>query len=1108
MECFQSKARLSTIRFFGAAFAHERAAQDFRVLNSGDQVKSLPATLCVLAVACFGWSGTTPAQSTDISTDYWQTPAINGLGRIPARATMTAFLNEEMAIHGRRQDSPWFRSLNGDWKFSFADKPADVPDDNFQAAEFDDASWDTIDVPSSWETRGHGIPIYTNAQYPFKVDPPRIDGSNNPVGRYRRTIDVPAAWSGRQIVLHFGGVSSAYFVWVNGTKVGYAEDARLPSEFDITRFLKPGKNSVAVQVYKWSDGSYLEDQDHWRMSGIHREVFLEARPMVGFENISIRTLPVGHDYEHWSLQIRPAIRKSVSSKTDTSKWKIVAKLFDADGKPVECDAMEIPADKVIKERRPQRDTVPFSMLGATINSPKRWTSETPNLYRLAVSLVDGDGDLVDTTGINIGFRAIEINEKGEFLVNGISVKMIGVNRHDHSPENGKAVSREEMLKDVMLMKQFNFNAVRTSHYPNDPYFYDLCDRHGLYVMDEANLETHGLPGYLSNDPKWAGSFIERATRMVMRDTNHPSIVIWSLGNESGQGPNHAAIAGWIKDADPTRPIHYEGASGLPMHPQYKPWFSREYDEDRRYIGNPTDPSWLDMKSRMYPSARQLKLINDSDNDNRPIIMCEYAHAMGNSLGNMTEYWELIRSEPRLIGGYIWDWIDQGLYKKDGSGKTFIAYGGDYGDKPNSSNFCLNGVINSDRTPKPGLYEHKHAVQPVNVTMPNAESLDLAVENRHFFSDLSKLAGEWILLANGEEITKGIFPPIELAAGQTAKLPLSLQKPDLKPGVEYVLQTRFVLSEDQSWAKVGHVVGANEFILPLRIEEEEVALGSGGVSSAGQDGLATMAANGNSYQFSKKDGTLISIKKDDHEILSSPMVANFWRPLTDNDRIGGKLDKRPPKHWRDAFANAKLINVVAKAPEFVATYELAGVDAKLTARYLVDAFDGSLKITQTVTRGEASPLMPRLGWQFSVSDSLTDVAWYGRGPHESYWDRKRGMFLGTYKSKAADMYYSYARPQENGNRSDCRSATFKLGDASLIATGQPTFEFSVWPYSIANIDSAVHTYDLKSDGTYTINLDYRQMGIGGDNSWSPKALPLEKYRLNEREISWDLKLEFK
>lgn len=1104
-------ARLSTIRFLVTAFAFELAAPDIRVLNSGFQVKSSSATLFVLAFVWLGWSGETIAQSTDISTDYWQTPSINGLGRIPSRATITAFPTEEMALNGQREDSPNFKSLGGDWKFSFSDKPGDVPDDDFFGSDFNDASWDTIDVPSSWETRGYGIPVYTNIKYPFKVDPPRIDGSNNPVGRYRRSIEIPADWDGRQIVLHFGGVSSAYFVWVNGTKVGYAEDARLPSEFDITRFAKAGKNTVSVQVYKWSDGSYLEDQDHWRMGGIHREVFLEARPMVGLENLSIRTLPVGDGFEDWSLQIRPAIRKSLQAKTDTSKWKIKAKLFDADGKQVECDAMQIAANKVIKEKRPQRDTVPFSLLGATIKSPERWTSETPNLYRLVVSLVSGQGKVIDTTGINVGFRSVRINEVGEFLVNGVPVKMIGVNRHDHSPKNGKAVSREEMEKDVTLMKQFNFNAVRTSHYPNDPYFYDLCDKHGLYVMDEANLETHGLPGYFSNHPDWAGSFVERASRMVARDLNHPSIVIWSLGNESGQGPNHAAMSGWIKEADPTRPIHYEGASSVPTDPRYIPWTDKKrYTEDQRYIGNPIDPTWVDMISRMYPTARQLKLINDSDTGTRPIVMCEYAHGMGNSLGNLNEYWELIRSEPRLMGGYVWDWIDQGLYKKDEAGNRFIAYGGDYGDKPNSGNFCLNGVLNSDRTPKPAVYEHKHVVQPVNVAIGEGDSVQLTLQNRYFFNDLSHVDGSWRLLADGVEISNGSFGSVDVPAGQSKSLSIDLAKPEIVPGAEYVLQTRFALTEDQSWVKAEHVVSTNEFILPWSTAAAEESGSAGSVGVEETDSMIVLSANDRSYSFSKQNLTLVSMKNGSQEILASPVVPNFFRPLTDNDRAGKPKNRH--RVWRNAFTQSKVIDYKVDKSDSSATlsvdYQLKkNVDAKLTAVWTVDG-DGNVNVSQTLKRGDESPLMPRLGWQFAVNELLTDVSWYGRGPQESYWDRKRGMFLGAYQLKADEMYYGYDRPQENGNRSDCRTATFKMGPVLLVAEGDPTFDFSVWPYSMENIDNANHTYDLKSDGTYTVNLDYRQMGVGGDNTWSPKALPLQKYRLNQPEISWNLKLEIK
>ena len=1079
----------------------------------GDQVNSICAKLLTTAVAVVLLNtysaGELLAQSAAPALDYWQTPAVNGVGRLPARATITAFADEAAALEGDRDASPYFQSLNGKWKFHFSPKPADVPDDTFYSAEFDAKAWDDIDVPSNWEMRGHGIPIYTNNVYPFKPDPPKIDESNNPVGRYRRSFTIPADWDGRQIVLHFGGVSSAYFVWVNGTQVGYAEDARLPSESDITAFVKPGSNHVAVKCYRWSDGSYLEDQDHWRMSGIHREVFVEARPMIGFDDLNVRTLPAGEGFENWSLQIRPRLRKFSSDDTKTNDWKVTAKLFDSNGKQVEVTDSDsprgftVPANQVINERRPQRDTVPFGLMSAIVNAPKRWTAETPHLYRLVVSVIDGAGRVVDTTGVNVGFRHVEINDAGEFLVNGVSVKMYGVNRHDHSPENGKTVTREEMETDVRLMKQFNFNAVRTSHYPNDPYFYDLCDRHGLYVMDEANLESHGLPGLMANQPEWAGSFVERAARMVARDRNHPSIVMWSLGNESGQGPNHAVMSAYMKGSDPTRPVHYEGASGQPMNPRYVPFFDKKYTQDLRYVGNPTAPEWVDMISVMYPSVRQLKLMNDGDNGNRPIIMCEYAHAMGNSLGNMTEYWDLIRSEPRLIGGYIWDWVDQGLYKQDDAGNTFIAYGGDYGDQPNSSNFCLNGVINSDRSPKPGMFEHKHVVQPISTSITRFG--ELTIQNRNFFSDLSGVAGSWALLANGKPISSGKLGSLDISAGRSQSVSFEATKPEIEPDTEYVLQVDFALTENQSWADAGHLVATDQFILAWSKESnsqptsEQVSIGEDSQSHS-------LTAGEFSCRFQKSNGALVSLKRGDNELLASPVVPNFWRPLTDNDRIGGKLGEGPTRKWRDAFSKAKLISLNAGGDAVTAKYQLHEVDAGLTMSYEL-AGDGRLTVTQTLERGQKSPFLQRLGLQFSVSNDQDNVAWYGRGPFESYADRKSGAMLGAYQLPANELYYSYARPQENGNRSDVRSATFDFGNAKLSAAGQPIFNFSVWPYSQENIDAAAHTNELQPAGSYTVNIDYGQMGVGGDNSWSPKALPMEKYRLTEPKTQWQVKLKF-
>jgi len=481
--------------------------------------------------------------------------------------------------------------------------------------------------------------------------------------------------------------------------------------------------------------------------------------------------------------------------------------------------------------------------------------------------------------------------------------------------------------------------------------------------------------------------------------------------------------------------------------------------------------------------------------------------MGNSLGNLAEYWDVIRSEPRLIGGYVWDWIDQGLYKKDENGNTFIAYGGDYGDKPNSSNFCLNGVINSDRSPKPAVFEHKHVNQPVNVSMSDSGAAAFTIHNRYFFNDISHLAGSWSLLADGVEISNGSISGVEVGASQSKSLPLDLAKPEIVPGTEYVLQTRFAVKDDQSWVEAGHIVSTNEFVLPWGTAAKEEGVSDKPVTVEETDSMIVVSANDRSFSFSKENLTLVSMKSGTQEILASPVVPNFFRPLTDNDRAG--KPKKRQKAWQNAFAQSKVLDYKVDKTDSSATitaeYRLKNVDATLAAVWKIDG-EGHVNVSQTLKRTKKSPLLPRIGWQFAVNESLTDVSWYGRGPQESYWDRKHGMYLGAYQSKAADLYYSYARPQENGNRSDCRTASFKVGQLSLVAEGEPTFDFSVWPYSMKNIENANHTYDLKSDGTYTVNLDYRQMGVGGDNTWSPKALPLKKYQLTDAEITWELSLE--
>ena len=1035
----------------------------------------------------------------------YQTPAVNGINRLNARSTMYSYADVDSALANEREKSSFYKSLNGDWKFAFAPKPADAID-GFQKTDFDSSSWKEIDVPSNWETRGYGRPIYTNSTYPWKVKTPIIPDTDNPVGHYIKTFDVPQDWDGRQIVLHFGGVYSAYYVWVNGQPTGYAEDSCLPSEFDITPFVKPGKNQVAVKAFRWADGSYLEDQDHWRLSGIYREVFLEARPKLGFEDIAVRTKRVA-DSDDWQLLVRPRLKNEYSN--DYSALQTRFTLY-RNGKKVATNGgrMELDAKGIMKEYYPQRDSVPFGLINTVVTKPELWTAETPNLYTLTAELLNKDGKVAEATSIRIGFRNVSIKD-GVFKVNGKKVKLIGVNRHDHDHLNGKTVDRDDMKRDVLLMKQLNFNAVRTSHYPNDPYFYDLCDQYGLYVMDEANVESHGVKGLVSNHSEWAGSFLERATRMVQRDKNHPSIVIWSLGNESGMGPNHAAMSGWIKDTDPTRPVHYEGASGAPEDPRYIAFNDKEnYNEAVRYNGNPTDAFYVDMLSRMYPSVDQLKAMTEADNGNRPIVMCEYAHAMGNSLGNLDEYWELIRSNDRLMGGYIWDWIDQGLLKKAEDGSEFLAYGGDYGDTPNSGNFCINGVIASDRTLKPGSLQCKYIFQPVNVTQDGGA---FKIENRYDFTDLNTLSANFKVLKDGVEIAQGKLPEQSLAPQTSGNFTAPTFARDRAS--QYSLQVFFTHKEAPAWIGEDKVVAYNEFIYPAlepTANESNIDFVLGE-----EDGSFKITSGDDVFFVDQTTGLLSMWNRDGKEIITSPLKPNFWRALTDNDLRGGRLDKRDSKYWSDAFNKSKVVSVKAVQNKrgVESVFELPKGKGKLTVTFAEAKYGSGISIWSVLKRDmDKCPLMPRFGFQTTVPKAFSKTKYFGRGPFENYADRKSGAMIGVYQSPSDQLTHNYVRPQENGNRTDCRWVSVTGDDGvgiyasqySTIKASQP-FSFSVWPYSYENLKKAEHTNELETFENLTVNIDYGQMGVGGDNSWTNKALPMEKYRLNEGTIAWVFRL---
>lgn len=690
----------------------------------------------------------------------WENEQVLQRNRLPARATFWPLESVESAVAGDRDASPWVKTLNGPWLFHWSPTPKRAPE-KFYADGFDSADWDVLPVPSSWQMHGYGTPIYVSAGYPFRIDPPRVTREppsqwtsykeRNPVGCYRRTFSIPTEWKGRRVFLHFAGVEGAFEAWVNGAPVGYSQGSHSPAEFEVTGLMHGGENTLAVRVFRYSDGSYLEDQDMWRMSGIYREVVLFSTPKARIADFFVRT---DLDAHHQEAELAIDVRLDAIGNATLDGWRVTAELFDAQGReifkaPLTHDAKTILnrdyKAAILVDRTPQRGVGPFGWLKTHVERPALWTAETPVLYKLVLSLRDEEGRPVETVACNVGFREVDIRD-GRLLINGRPVRLRGVNRHEHDPEAGHAVSYERMLQDAQLMKRANINAVRTSHYPNDPQWYDICDRLGLYVMDEADLETHGLRGRLANEPRWANAFLDRAMNLAERDKNHPSVISWSLGNESGWGPNLAANAAWLRNFDPTRFIHYEGAQG-PSDPDGVDVISRFYPRLQDEYLNPDLPLAATANERPE-NARWERLLDlaRNESDKRPIVASEYAHAMGNAIGNLGDYWREIESHDRLIGGFIWDWADQGILRKNAAGDAYFAYGGDFGDTPNHGAFCLNGVVTADRALTAKYWQVKRAYQPVSLTLDAVEgdatrglTVRVKIANHRETLDLSDLA---------------------------------------------------------------------------------------------------------------------------------------------------------------------------------------------------------------------------------------------------------------------------------------------------------------------------------------------------------------------------------
>ena len=1038
-----------------------------------------------------------PVAPTIFSREPYEDPYVSGINRDQSRVTAYSFATVGDALNGDRTKSGRYISLNGDWDFSFALKPADAPKDFYKSKV---SGWKKIVVPSSWEMQGYDKPIYKSAVYPFRpVNPPHVPQDYNGVGCYQKTFTVSTNWKNMNITLHFGGVSSAYKLWINGKFAGYAEDSFLPSEFNITPYLQDGENVISVWVIRWSDGSFLEDQDQWRMSGIHREVYLQAEPSLRIADFFYQ-IKLDKDYKDALLSIRPRI-ENLTGK-DMPGYVLKAQVYDANNQPLLQQPLSKKTDEIINEIHPRLDRVKFGLMETTISNPKKWSPEEPNLYKLVLTLEDSAGKVLEVKTCKLGFRSIEFRKSdSKLLINGKLTYLYGVNRPDHHPTRGKALTREDILQDIKTIKQFNFNCVRLSHYPSDPYLLDLCDEFGILVIDEANLETHGLGGKLSYDAAWAGAYVERISRMALRDKNHPSIIMWSLGNEAGSGPNHAAMAAWIKDFDMTRPLHYEPAMGSPKEEGYiDPSDSRylKSNDHSHRIQNPLDQYYVDVISRMYPSDYTAPLlVNQNNGDHRPIFFCEYAHAMGNSAGNLKEFWDQWRSIPRVIGGCIWEFKDQGLEKTDSSGVKYYAYGGDYGERY-FDNFTIKGVVNADGKPKGAMYECKRLFQPIQVEWADSVKGIIRIINRSEVKNVNAYTAYILVKEDGKIISNQQIGGIDVAPATTVEFPISKWLLKTKATSEYHVELKFVLQKAEAWAPAGFEIASNQLVLKL---DSATANRFTPVPYTETEEGYSVKQFDYSIFISKKTGALESYKLSGKEQIAAPLLPHFTRPQTDNDRRGFKTH-RVLKAW---YENKPVLKHITFSKEngqltVASFYSIAKDSANVRIIYRINKAGVvlvSYSLNAIVKPG--LPNIPKVGVQMGINRSYDQIKWFGRGPFENYIDKNYGADVGVYNLPINDFMENYVVPQENGNRTDVRWMYLhnQKSKDGLLVVADSLLSMSAWPYTEENIQNAKHTNKLKDAGFITLNIDLIQMGVGGNDSWSEVAAPLEQYQIKPK-----------
>lgn len=1044
------------------------------------------AVIVTISAAATMSSGAAHGAGTHGPRPEWEQPEIFSVGKEPARATVFWFETAEAALAGDKARSRYYRSLDGDWRFAYSKTPEQRPVD-FYRMGYDVSGWQTVPVPSIMQAHGFGQPYFNNILYPFPANQPFIPHEMNEVGSYRRDFEIAPDWANREVFLHIGAAGAAYYVWVNGEKVGYSEDSKLPSEFNITALVRPGENSVAIEVYRFADGSYLEDQDFWRVSGIERGVYVFAAPTTRIRDYYVSAgLDKNYRDGEFGVDMELAGRPRGG--------RVVATVLDGE-RPV-----------LKREARLRANTSKRSIrLSGTIPAVRQWSAESPDLYTLLLELYAEDGGLIEATSRRIGFRTVEIVD-GEVRVNGRRLVIRGVNRHEHDPYTFRVLSEAMMRRDIELMKLANVNAVRTSHYPNDPRWYELADEYGLYIMDEANIETHEYMelGNKSGDraghqmgykPEWRAAHLDRVQRMVERDKNHPSVIFWSLGNEAGIGPTFEAMAAWVKQRDPARLVSYLGWGTI----------------GQEHLPNP----YVDIYAPMYDDLEKIADYARSPQYSQPMIMCEYAHAMGNSLGNLEDYWQTIRSHRKLQGGFIWDWVDQTMIRQDERGRQYWASGFAYGPNPRGDNSIVaDGLIQSDRTTNPHYFELAKVYAPIAFESFDAQGGSVTVVNRHDIIGLSGFDFDWLLLEEGVPVARGELSGVAAAAGERARISISLPQAPRTPGKEYVLTLNARAKAGAiGMVPAGHVVAWDQFIVQSG-SQARTARVPGSVIAAQTKSEIRLEAKGSVLVIDRNSG-LVTRYAHDGEDLFSGGAPNFFRALTDND-LGTGVDKSHAI-WQELSEKRSVLSVSVAASQdggkaVTVLHNLGAGAGSFETRYDMGG-DGSLAVAASFTPlKDDLPDPLRLGLAFSISSELTEIAWYGRGPHETYVDRKSSGALGRYTGTVAAQYHDYARPQESGAKADVRWLTLHSTNGrgvGVFAEQQPlSINALAFPYSDLSPKPVgqARSSDIQPHGAGTLLIDAFQVGVGGDTGWSIDGRAHAKYRLPVQSTSFRFRLD--